>query len=256
MKPTPIPREDVRYPSSDGRRMAENDWQRVAIINASETLDMYYRDRPNVYVSADLLIYYEEGDPAKAVAPDVFVVFGAAKRPRMVYKLWEEPKAPDFVLEVASGSTWKQDRERKRVLVRATRGAGVLALRSKGRVLPAAAAGIAPARRPLSADPCAAATWRAGLAQRRPWVRLAGGSGTGAFSSPRDRASARNLPRVGDGSGSGGGSPARRGGTPAGGGGSPARRGGTPADGTGRASRRRGRPARGRDARSRIAEAT
>ena len=116
MKPTPIPREDVRYPSSDGRRMAENDWQRVAIINASETLDMYYRDRPNVYVSADLLIYYEEGDPAKAVAPDVFVVFGAAKRPRMVYKLWEEPKAPDFVLEVASGSTWKQDRERKRVL--------------------------------------------------------------------------------------------------------------------------------------------
>ena len=77
---------------------------------------MYYRDRPNVYVSADLLIYYEEGDPAKAVAPDVFVVFGAVKRPRMVYKLWEEPKAPDFVLEVASESTWKQDREHKRVL--------------------------------------------------------------------------------------------------------------------------------------------
>ena len=74
---------------------------------------MYYRDRPNVYVSADLLIYYEEGDPAKAVAPDVF---GAVKRPRMVYKLWEEPKAPDFVLEVASESTWKQDREHKRVL--------------------------------------------------------------------------------------------------------------------------------------------
>ena len=96
--------------------MAENDWQRVAIINASETLDMHYRDRPNVYVSADLLIYYEEGDPAKAVAPDVFGVFGAVKRPRMVYKLWEEPKAPDFVLEVASESTWKQDRERKRVL--------------------------------------------------------------------------------------------------------------------------------------------
>ena len=96
--------------------MAENDWQRVAIINASETLDMHYRDRSNVYVSADLLIYYEEENPAKAVAPDVFGVFGAVKRPRMVYKLWEEPKAPDFVLEVASESTWKQDRERKRVL--------------------------------------------------------------------------------------------------------------------------------------------
>ena len=116
MKLTPIPREDVRYPSSDGQRMAENDWQRVAIVNASETLDMHYRDHPNVYVSADLLIYYEEGNPTKAVAPDVFVVFGAAKHPRLTYKLWEEPKPPDFVLEVASESTWQQDRGPKRIL--------------------------------------------------------------------------------------------------------------------------------------------
>ena len=63
-----------------------------------------------------LLIYYEEGDPRKSVAPDVFVVFGAAKHKRMVYKLWEEPKAPDFVLEVASENTWQQDLGRKRAL--------------------------------------------------------------------------------------------------------------------------------------------
>ena len=35
---------------------------------------------------------------------------------RLVYKLWEEGKPPDFVLEVASGRTWQQDRGRKRIL--------------------------------------------------------------------------------------------------------------------------------------------
>ena len=53
------------------------------------------------------------------VAPDVFVVIGAPKRAedrRLSYKLWEEPKGPDFVLEVASRSTWPADRDRKRAL--------------------------------------------------------------------------------------------------------------------------------------------
>ena len=54
------------------------------------------------------------GNPRKAVAPDVFVVFGAANHNRMIYKVWEEPKAPDFVLEVASRSTWREDLGPKR----------------------------------------------------------------------------------------------------------------------------------------------
>ena len=33
-----------------------------------------------------------------------------------MYKLWEEPKAPDFVLEVASPSTWREDEGPKRVV--------------------------------------------------------------------------------------------------------------------------------------------
>ena len=104
------------YPSSDGLPLAENDWQLTAIHDAFGMLNIRYLDRPDVYVSADLLIYYEEGDPRKSVTPDVFVVFGAAKRKRMVYKLLEESKAPDFVLEVASENTWQQDLGRKRAL--------------------------------------------------------------------------------------------------------------------------------------------
>ena len=111
-----LPAEDPMYPSSDGLPLAENDWQLRAILGAFGALDYHYLDRPDVYVSSDLLIYYEEGNPRKSVAPDVFVVFGAAKHNRMVYKLWEEPKAPDFVLEVASKNTWSEDLGRKRSL--------------------------------------------------------------------------------------------------------------------------------------------
>ena len=117
MKQNPfLPAEDPLYPSSDGLPLAENDWQLEAILDAVGVLRNRYLDRPDVYVSGDLLIYYEEGSPRKSVAPDVFVVLGAVKHKRNVYKLWEEPKAPDFVMEVASENTWKEDLGRKRAL--------------------------------------------------------------------------------------------------------------------------------------------
>ena len=104
----------VDYPSSDGKPLAENDLQARAILYAFGALRLRYRDRrPDVYVSADLLIYYEEGNPRVSVAPDVFVVFGVEDHARMNYKVWEEGKGPDFVLEVASPNTWEEDMERK-----------------------------------------------------------------------------------------------------------------------------------------------
>ena len=49
-----------------------------------------------------------------SVAPDVFVVFGVEDRMRERYLMWKEGKAPDFVLEVASKSTWREDLGPKR----------------------------------------------------------------------------------------------------------------------------------------------
>ena len=99
----------VEYPSSDGKPIAENDAQGNAIMYAIGSLRSWFANRPDVYVSGDLLIYYEEGNPKASVAPDTFVVFGAGMYFRQTYKLWEEPKAPDFVLEVASANTWRED---------------------------------------------------------------------------------------------------------------------------------------------------
>ena len=105
---------EVEYPSSDGKPLAENDAQHAAILYGMGALGVYYAGRNDVYVSGDLLIYYEEGNPRVSVAPDVFVVFGVEDRMRMSYKVWEEGKGPDFVLEVASPGTWREDVGRKR----------------------------------------------------------------------------------------------------------------------------------------------
>ena len=105
---------EVEYPSSDGKPLAENDAQLAAILYGVSALRVRYAGRSDVYVSGDLLIYYEEGNPRVSVAPDVFVVFGVEDRMRMNYKVWEEGKGPDFVLEVASPSTWREDVGRKR----------------------------------------------------------------------------------------------------------------------------------------------
>ena len=103
----------VEYPSSDGRPMAENDWQLHAMLDAISVLDRYFEDREDVYVSGDLLIYYEEGNPKSRAAPDVFVVFGVPKHKRPTYLLWKEGKVPAFALEVASPGTWREDEGRK-----------------------------------------------------------------------------------------------------------------------------------------------
>ena len=99
----------IEYPSSDGKPLAENDAQRNAIMYGISGLTRHFRSRQDVYVSGDLLIYYEEGNPRVSIAPDVFVVFGVENHERPNYKLWEERRAPAFVLEVASPSTWRDD---------------------------------------------------------------------------------------------------------------------------------------------------
>ena len=48
------------------------------------------------------------------MAADVFVVLGVPNGDRSPYFLWEERKAPDFVLEITSRSTRREDHGRKR----------------------------------------------------------------------------------------------------------------------------------------------
>ena len=68
----------------------------------------------------NMLMYYEEGNPRKHVAPDVFVVLEIPKEPlRENYLVWKEGKAPDFIVESArSRPRRKTERRNSRSIAR------------------------------------------------------------------------------------------------------------------------------------------
>jgi Uma2 family endonuclease len=66
-----------------------------------------------VYVSGNMLLFYEEGNKRRHVAPDCFVVFGVEKYERENYLLWAEGKGPDVVIELTSRTTRGEDTKRK-----------------------------------------------------------------------------------------------------------------------------------------------
>lgn len=99
----------IDYPESDGKPMAETDLHAKTMINLRLALEAYFNGDPQVYVSGNLLIYYVKGNPAKCVAPDVFVVRGVPKGDRRIYKLWEEGVPPGIVIEISSRKTWRED---------------------------------------------------------------------------------------------------------------------------------------------------
>jgi Uma2 family endonuclease len=101
------------YPTSDGKPMADTDWQRDLMAALIQTLKLWYAAHSRVYVSGNLLLFYEPGNRRRHVSPDVFVVKSLAKHDRPNYLLWEEGKGPDVVIELTSSSTRREDVEDK-----------------------------------------------------------------------------------------------------------------------------------------------
>lgn len=106
----------IVYLESDGMPMAETDRHRDLMIDLIQTLKHHFWEANDVYVSGNLFIYYEEGNPRKSISPDVFVVFGVEKKLRNTYLTWNEANTPDFVLEVASPNTFREDMGKKKDL--------------------------------------------------------------------------------------------------------------------------------------------
>jgi Uma2 family endonuclease len=112
--------DDVEYPTSDGKPMAETPIHRQNLTDLIDMLEDYFAGDPDFYVSGNMLMYYERGNPKKHVSPDVFFVRGIPHdRQRDAYKTWEEDgRGPDLVIELTSRSTRSEDTKKKYTLYR------------------------------------------------------------------------------------------------------------------------------------------
>ena len=104
------------YPDTDGKPMAASDLHLEILIWLIQALREHFADTPDTYVSGDILTYYTEGNPRDVVAPDVLVAFGIGQKRRHTYKVWEEGKVPDFVMEFSSKTTYRNDLTDKKAL--------------------------------------------------------------------------------------------------------------------------------------------
>ena len=112
----PAVAESVHYPDSDGHFLPDNPVQAHAVMNVRFALQHHFDKVDNVVLEGDMFMYYEEGNPAASIAPDVYVVLDHDLGKRGVYKFWEEGKPPDFALEVISPSSKIRNAKEKRVL--------------------------------------------------------------------------------------------------------------------------------------------
>jgi Uma2 family endonuclease len=105
----------VYYPDDDGLPMSDNTWQFNMIVLLHGGLDALFRDREDVFVAGNHLIYAVKGRPEVRQAPDVYVAFGPPRMPRGSYKVWEENGIfPQVVFEVWSPNNRQAAMDEKR----------------------------------------------------------------------------------------------------------------------------------------------
>ncbi len=106
----------LEYPESDGEPMAETGRHVRALLDMIDMVDWHFRGVPDVHVSGNMFLYYEEGNPRKVISPDVFMVRGVSKQALRTYKTWEQQPHLDFVVELASPSTFMNDLNAKKTI--------------------------------------------------------------------------------------------------------------------------------------------
>jgi Uma2 family endonuclease len=102
-------RDEIYYPESHDDDMGESIVHYKLISYLFSALHAFFSANEEVMIAANLNLYFREGDPRKYYTPDLMIAFGAEKRNRQVYKLWEEKVFPQIVFEIASERTWKND---------------------------------------------------------------------------------------------------------------------------------------------------
>jgi len=117
----PVP-DRIHYPDSDGKPIGETPAHVRNSRYAVEPLEQWFAGDGDVFVAANMFVYFVQGNPRRHVSPDLFVVKGVPKvtePERRSYRTWEENgKGPDAVIEFTSKSTRREDTVTKLELYR------------------------------------------------------------------------------------------------------------------------------------------
>lgn len=111
--------DEIYYPTGDGQPVGETPIHRDNLLIGVKKLERHFIHEPMVYVSGNMFVYYEKGNPRKHVSPDVFVARDVRKdTPRDAYYTWLEGHGLDFVVELTSKSTRDEDLHGKMTIYR------------------------------------------------------------------------------------------------------------------------------------------
>ncbi len=86
--------------------------QQLEVMNLLSSWFTDFYQRPDVFLDYDSFICYDRSNLNVRVSPDVYLAFGVdarAIRPDRLYLPWRVGKPPDWVLEVASLTTGRED---------------------------------------------------------------------------------------------------------------------------------------------------
>ena len=112
----PVACDEEGYPYEDSA-VSEGDHHFRLMCDLRQAAEVRFQQSPAVVIRSDMALYFEAGNRAGVVVPDLFVAFvrtpGGVERS---YKVWEEGGVPAFVLEITSEDNWRQDADAKRRL--------------------------------------------------------------------------------------------------------------------------------------------
>lgn len=101
--------EPIVYPEQREDDMGETSIHITLVANFLNVLKLFLKNREDVFLSANMNLYYEESNPNKWYAPDILIAFGVPNHERPSYQIWKENVAPQLIIEVSSERTWKTD---------------------------------------------------------------------------------------------------------------------------------------------------
>ena len=101
--------KEIIYPEQRKDDMGETSIHAKLINRFLSMLLQFFEPRKDVFLSSNMNLYYEEGNPNKWYAPDLLIAFDVPNSERSSYQVWKEKVFPQVIFEISSNRTWKDD---------------------------------------------------------------------------------------------------------------------------------------------------